>query len=172
MTADPAAGPPVEVMIEDERWEAVGLEALADEAVRAVLTAVGRDPECHEISLLACDDARIAELNAAFRGKAVATNVLSWPSFSGVVPEPESGGTGEALFLGDLALAYETCAAEAAAGGRPFEAHLRHLVVHGVLHLLGHDHESDAEAEEMEALEAKILARMGVPDPYDWIARP
>jgi probable rRNA maturation factor len=166
MTAEPGDGAPVEVVIEDARWEAVGLVALADRAARAALTAAGRDPERHEISLLACDDARIAELNQAFRGKAAATNVLSWPAFEGVVPEPDPGGAGEALFLGDLALAFETCAGEAAESGRPVAAHLQHLVVHGVLHLLGHDHEIDAEADEMEAFEAKILASIGVPNPY------
>jgi probable rRNA maturation factor len=166
MTADAASGSPVEVMIEDARWEAVGLEALAEEAVRAALDVVGRDPERHEISLLACNDARIAELNEAFRGRAAATNVLSWPAFDGLVPEQDADGDLEPLFLGDLALAYETCAGEAAEAGQPFEAHLRHLVVHGVMHLLGHDHETDDAADEMEAFEAKILARMGVPNPY------
>jgi probable rRNA maturation factor len=150
----------VEVVIEDPRWEALGLEALAGRAARAALVAAGTDPEGCEIALLAADDARIAALNAEFRGKPVPTNVLSWPSGEG------PAAPGEARFLGDLALAYETCMAEAAAAGIAPADHVAHLVAHGALHLLGHDHAEDAEAEAMEALEAKALASMGVANPY------
>lgn len=167
MTAEPAAGAPVELVVEEARWAELGLDALAGRAARAALEASGRDPDRHEISLLACDDARIAALNAAFRDRGTPTNVLSWPAFpADALPEAPAPGT-EPLFLGDLALAYETCAGEAAAAGRPLPAHVLHLVVHGVLHLLGHDHGSEAEAAEMEAFEAKILASLGVPNPYD-----
>jgi probable rRNA maturation factor len=154
--------PLVEAVVEDARWEEVGIEALAERAARATLAVVGRDQARHEISLLAGDDARIAALNAGFRGKASATNVLSWPAFAGAIPVPGPGR----LFLGDIALAFETCAAEAAAAGAPLAEHAAHLVVHGVLHLLGHDHQTDAEAEAMEALETKILASMGLGNPY------
>jgi len=167
-TGGDAPEPLVEVILEDPRWHAAGLEPLAERAARAALAGVGRDPGRHEIALLACSDARIAGLNADFRGKPAPTNVLSWPDFDGPVPEP----AGARLFLGDIAIAYDTCRREAEAGGIPFADHVSHLVVHGVLHLLGHDHEDDAEAEAMEALETNVLASMGVPNPYSREERP
>lgn len=154
------AASPVDAVIEDARWEALGLPALAGRAAAAALAAAGLDPAAEEIALLAADDARIAELNAAWRGKEGPTNVLSWPAAEA------PAAPGEPRFLGDLALAWETCAAEAAAAGISPADHVTHLVVHGVLHLLGHDHEDDAEAEAMEALERKVLASLGVADPY------
>ena len=151
----------VDAVIEDDRWAAAGLAALADRAARAALTDAGLDPGAHEVALLACDDARIAALNAAFRGKPSPTNVLSWPS------EDRDPGTppGEAE-LGDVAIAYDTCAREAADQGKTLDAHATHLVVHAVLHLLGHDHQDDADAERMEAAEVRILGKLGLPDPY------
>lgn len=154
--------PLVDLVLEDPRWAAAGLAAVAEPAAAAALAACGLAPERHEIALLACNDARITTLNAAHRGRSAATNVLSWPAFDGVIPEPGP----EPLFLGDLALAFETCRREAGAAGRTLGAHSAHLVVHGCLHLLGHDHETKAEAERMEALEAKILATMGIANPY------
>lgn len=151
--------PLVDVVIEDPRWQDLDIEALAERAARAAVVAEGLDPSGCEIALLAADDARIAALNAEFRGKPTPTNVLSWPS--GETPPP-----GEPRFLGDLALAYETCRAEAAAAGLPEADHVTHLVVHGVLHLLGHDHVDPAEGDAMEALETKILASLGVANPY------
>jgi probable rRNA maturation factor len=155
-----APSPLVDVVIEDARWESLGLAALAERAGRAALRAAGGDPDGSEISLLGADDARIAALNAEFRGKPTATNVLSWPSGE------EAAAPGELRFLGDLALAWETCAAEAEAAGIPPADHVTHLVVHGVLHLVGYDHEDDVEADLMEALETKILASLGVANPY------
>jgi probable rRNA maturation factor len=155
--------PVVDLVTEEPRWEIAGLAEVAERAARAALAAAGREPERHELSLLACDDARIAALNGTFRGRAAATNVLSWPAFAGAVPAAEGP---DALFLGDVALAYETCAAEAAAADVTLADHAAHLVVHGVLHLLGHDHAAEDQAEAMEALEAKILATMGVANPY------
>jgi probable rRNA maturation factor len=153
----------VDAVVEDARWQAAGIEAIAEAAARAALEAVGRAPERHEVSLLACDDARIAALNASFRGKSGPTNVLSWPAFAGSVPAP---GPREPLFLGDLALAFETCAREAEEKRVSLGDHAAHLVVHGLLHLLGHDHVNAAEAAEMEKIEAKILASLGIADPY------
>jgi len=155
-----APAPLVDVVVEDPRWEALGLEALAERAARAAAAACGLDPAGCEIALLAADDARVAALNAAFRGRAQPTNVLSWPSGEGPAPP------GERRFLGDLALAFETCMAEAEAGGLAAADHVTHLVAHGVLHLLGHDHVEEAEGDAMEALEAKILAGLGVANPY------
>ncbi len=168
MTAE-SGGALVDVLVEEARWTEVGLERLAETAASAALSAVGRDPGRHELTLLACGDTRIAGLNESFRGKPVATNVLSWPAFEGAPPEPGSALAGEEpLFLGDLAIAYGTCAAEAAAAGVSLADHATHLVVHGVLHLLGHDHEVEAEAEAMEAIETKVLASLGIDDPYSY----
>ncbi len=150
----------VETLIEDPRWEALGIEALAERVARAALSVAGLAPEACEVSLLAADDARIAALNATFRGVAGPTNVLSWPSDEGpTAPD-------EARFLGNLALAYDTCLAEAGTAGIAPADHVAHLVTHGVLHLLGHDHADDAQAAAMEALETKILASLGIADPY------
>ena len=156
----------VEPVVEDPRWDAAGIPAVAERAARAALDAAGRDPDQHEVGLLLCGDAKMAELNAEFRGKAQPTNVLSWPAFPNDVPVP-SGDVGEGpLFLGDIALGYETCAREAEAAGIPLADHAAHLVVHGLLHLLGHDHALDAEADTMEEIETKVLASMGVANPY------
>jgi probable rRNA maturation factor len=162
-----------ETILEHDAWQAVDLPTLAERAARATLAELGLQPEGFAISLLACDDARIAALNADFRGKPQPTNVLSWPSEDrapdrpGARPEPpEPGPPGDPAELGDIALAWETCHAEAAAADKPLADHLSHLVVHSVLHLLGYDHISDTDAEIMEATEVRALARMGLADPY------
>jgi len=164
----------VDCMTEDHRWEVLGLEGLAERAACAVLARLGLDPGDYEISLLACNDARIAELNADFRGKPQPTNVLSWPSEEraarkpGAMPLlPAAAGPMGASELGDIAIAWETCAAEAQAAGKTLEQHATHLIVHGTLHLLGFDHERDADAALMEGFETGILAGFGHPDPYD-----
>jgi probable rRNA maturation factor len=146
----------VEVEIEADAW----LKALPDAAdlVRAAALAAVDEaggPADAEVTFLLTGDAEQRELNAQFRGKDKPTNVLSFPAAAFAQPH-----------LGDVALAFETCAGEAEAQGKPLEDHLSHLVAHGVLHLLGYDHESDAEAEAMEALERKVMARLGIPDPY------
>ncbi|HBS50302.1 MAG TPA: rRNA maturation RNase YbeY [Rhodobacteraceae bacterium] len=161
-----------DIIIEDDRWSAVPLERLADAAGRAVLARLGLDPETCTASLLACDDARIAALNTEFRGKPAPTNVLSWPA-ADLAPDRPGGApippapdfTGE-IELGDIALAWDTCAREAAEAGKPLDDHLTHLIVHGLLHLLGYDHESDPDATLMEGLETEIRGKLGVPDPY------
>ncbi|MEL6209273.1 MAG: rRNA maturation RNase YbeY [Pseudomonadota bacterium] len=151
-----------EVLIEDERWAAAELPALATRASDAALRGAGLTPEAWEISVLACDDARIATLNTEFRGKPTPTNVLSWPSAERGAP-PDTGADPE---LGDIAISYDTCAREAAAAGLNLDMHVLHLLVHGTLHLLGYDHETDADAAVMEGLETQILATLGVADPY------
>lgn len=160
----------VDVVLEDTRWTAVALENLAETAEAATLGQLGMDPGDWEISLLACDDARIAVLNGDFRDKPQPTNVLSWPSEEraaaeeGGVPEvPSPGGDPE---LGDIAIAYDTCAQEAEAAGKSLPDHATHLLVHGILHLLGYDHVRDKDATLMEGLEVKILGKLGLPDPY------
>lgn len=152
----------IEVILEDARWETVGLEALCGPAERAALAVTGRVPEGFEIALMGCDDTRIATLNADFRGKPSATNVLSWPAFDAPAMQ---GGLPE-IELGDIAIAYETCLKEAAENGISVQDHVTHLLIHGILHLLGYDHMNDTEAEEMEALEIKALAKLGIDNPY------
>ncbi len=152
----------IEVVIEDDRWEAAGLAALCAPAERVALDVAGRVPEGFEIAVMGCDDTRIAALNKAFRGKPQPTNVLSWPASE---TPPMQGGT-PAIELGDIAIAFETCQREAAEKGISVQDHVTHLLIHGVLHLLGYDHISDAEAEEMEALEIKALAKLGLSNPY------
>ncbi len=163
----------VDTIAEDPRWEAAGLEALAARAAHATLAHLGLDPAAYEIALLAADDARIAALNAAFRGRDAPTNVLSWPSEErapptpGARPAPPAPGTpDDPEPLGDIALAWETCAAEAEAYGRPLAHHVSHLLVHGTLHLLGYDHETAEDALTMETIEIEVLAGMGLPNPY------
>ncbi len=160
---------PTDTIIEDDRWSAINLPALTERAVSATLVHLGLPPEDWEVVCMGCDDARIAALNADFRDKPTATNVLSWPSEErasdtpGARPEPPTGDPE----LGDIALAYETCAAEAEAAEVDLAAHTLHLIVHGTLHLLGYDHEEDADADLMEGTEIAILRGLGVPNPYE-----
>lgn len=163
----------VDIVIEDARWEALGLEALADRACGAALAGLGLDAQGYSVVLMGCDDARIAVLNADFRGKPQPTNVLSWPSEEraaevfGDLPEPPEAGTpDDPLELGDIAIAYETCEREAAEQGKPVADHVTHLLVHGLLHCLGYDHVDDEDAAVMEAAEVRILASLGLSDPY------
>ncbi|MCG6901073.1 MAG: rRNA maturation RNase YbeY [Rhodobacter sp.] len=157
----------IDVVIETPEWQTAGLESLAERAADATLAHLKLDGAAFEICLLGCGDARIAALNAAFREKPQATNVLSWPSEERGADAP--GGVPAApgdVELGDIAIAYQTCAREAAELARPFDAHVTHLVVHGVLHLLGYDHIDGQDAALMEGLETEILATLGLPDPY------
>ena len=163
----------VDALVEDDRWHALDLAALADGAARAALAELGLDPAGFQIALLATDDGRIAGLNAEFRGRLSATNVLSWPAETrgaaspGQRPDlPDGGSADDPADLGDIALAWETCVREADEGGLTLADHLTHLIVHAVLHLLGYDHGNDADAALMEAVEVRALARLGVADPY------
>ncbi|MCL6283804.1 rRNA maturation RNase YbeY [Ruegeria sp. 2012CJ41-6] len=166
----------LDLTLEDTRWG--DLSPLAEQAVAAVLTHLGIASDICEVSLLACDDARIGELNAAFRGKATPTNVLSWPSVElasdrdgGTPARPEPDFTGE-IALGDIAISYDTCAREAEAVGKALQDHVTHLVVHGMLHLLGYDHVRDGDATLMEGLEVEILGKLGLDNPYNEFAGP
>ncbi len=158
----------IDILIEAPEWEALDLPALAQAAGMAALVELGLDPARHALSVLACDDARIAVLNTEFRGKPVPTNVLSWPSEDRAPDEagqsPDLRGLPEEL--GDIALAFQTCASEATDGNKPLADHVTHLIVHGLLHCVGYDHETDPDADLMEGLETRILARLGVADPY------
>lgn len=164
--------PLVDIVIEDDRWADFGLEALATPAVRAAFAELGLPEAGFTLCLMGCDDARILELNGDFRGKAKPTNVLSWPSeergaAEGELPDlPEPGDADDPESLGDIAISYDTCAAEAAEAGKPMADHVTHLVVHGLLHLLGYDHIRAGDGDLMEAAEVRILARLGLSDPY------
>lgn len=162
-----------EILYEDARWQRAGLDDLAKTAAQAALGYFGHLPTAYLISCLACDDARITVLNADFRDKPSATNVLSWPAqdlaaeIDGRHPAPpETDPFDDITELGDIAIAYETCAQEADAAGKPLAHHITHLVIHGVLHLLGYDHTRDKDATLMEGIETKILGKLGIPDPY------
>ena len=161
MDADPSSpsAAMIEVIVEAGAWDSAGedWEALAADLYRRALAHLPETPgrDARAVSVLLADDERLRALNAAFRGKDAATNVLSFPA------PPLTGA------LGDVALAWQTCAREAAEQGKSVRDHAAHLILHGVLHLHGLDHEHDeADAERMEALERTILAEIGVTDPY------
>jgi probable rRNA maturation factor len=165
--------PLVDTLIESTRWQSVGIEELAESVAQAVMADQGLPAAGYEISLLACDDRRIAVLNEDFRGKPVPTNVLSWPAEErgadregGRPVAPKPGREGMPTELGDIAIAWETCAREAESQGKTMQDHVTHLLVHGLLHLLGYDHVRDPDAELMEATEVRILAKLGLDDPY------
>jgi len=143
----------IEIEVEDPAW----LQALprAAELARTAAEAALEGWDGEDLVILLADDEAVRDLNARFRGKDAATNVLSFPAAA------NAGG-----HLGDIALASGVCAREATEQGKPLADHLRHLVIHGVLHLLGYDHADDAQAERMEALERDLLAGLGVADPY------
>ena len=166
--------PLVDTVIEDPRWEAVGLTALANRAAAAAFAALRLPEAGFTLCVMGCDDARISELNGAFRKKGAATNVLSFPSENrtadapGLTPDlPEAGDADDPESLGDIAISYDTCLRETIEQDKALSQHVTHLVVHGILHLLGYDHISDADAAMMEGLEARILASLGVNDPYN-----
>jgi probable rRNA maturation factor len=153
----------VEVTIPCPLWqrECADAAALAETAARlALLRSVA--PPASVVDITLADDAAQQALNRAWRDKDTPTNVLAFPAADPAIPPPD----GAPLLLGDVILAYETVAREAAEQKKPLADHLRHLVVHGVLHLLGHDHIRPADAAAMEAREIAILAELGVPNPY------
>ncbi len=150
----------IAVAVEAGAWpDEATLEAIARRAVDAACAALALR-HAGELSLLFTDDAHIRRLNAKWRGKDKATNVLSFPV------RQLSPGEAPGPALGDIVLAYETVAEEARNEAKAFEHHLTHLLVHGFLHLLGYDHENGEDAETMEALERRILSVLAIPDPY------
>jgi probable rRNA maturation factor len=151
----------LDIMVEVEAWSQAGeIEELAQRAAEAAIAAAPDVPE-EELAatLLLTDDASIRELNRTWRGHDKATNVLSFPSDSPALP-------GEPRHLGDIALAYETLVREAGEERKSLADHAAHLVVHGILHLLGQDHMDESDADAMERIEVAALARIGVADPY------
>ena len=163
-------GPEIAVSLSCERWTETVPDA-EDVCRRMAALALGLagdaldglPPERLEISVVLSDDAEVQALNRQYRGIDKPTNVLSFAALDDEdAPIPQDGP----ILLGDIILAYETTVTEAQAEGKTVSNHLSHLVVHGVLHLLGFDHIEDDEAEEMEGLERSALAALGIPDPY------
>lgn len=148
--------------VEEAGWaELTGLEELAERVCAAVFASQGKRGGDYGVSLVFSSDEAVRILNAKWRGKDRATNVLSFPAEDMPLPE------GEPQPLGDIILAYGVVAREAADQGKPLRDHAAHLMIHGLLHLLGHDHEDDGEASAMEALEIRILKGLGITNPYE-----
>jgi probable rRNA maturation factor len=169
MDSEPAPEPEpsgrlrISIVKEQADWSGFDRPEQAIHAAAAALSAhqAGARARGTEAGIVLADDRQVRQLNASYRGKDAPTNVLSFPFQAppGGVPEDEP-------YLGDVVLAAETIGREAAERGIAPTAHLQHLVVHGLLHLLGFDHATDAEAEEMEHLEAEILGTLGIANPY------
>lgn len=152
----------VSIEVEDAAWQSLaGLDELVQSAVAAALSGAGAD-EDGEVAILFTNDDAIAEINASWRGRNKPTNVLSFPAAPDM-PVP----AGEPRPLGDIVLAHGVIAREAAEQGKTLRDHTAHLIVHGMLHLLGFDHEEDHDADAMERLEARILKGLGISDPYE-----
>ena len=155
--------PLIEVLVAADCWhDAPDAEAVIRRAIVTAAGSVDADIGGAELAIMLTDDSTIRALNRDWRGHDNPTNVLSFPARS---PTADKAGNAPRL-LGDIAIAYETLCREADHEGKPFNHHLSHLAIHGFLHLIGYDHEDDDDAEVMEAREAEILARLGIPDPY------
>jgi probable rRNA maturation factor len=157
MTAAPSriTAPVIDIAVTSPLWEK---QPLAEQTVREAIVAAADalDTPPGEICVMLTDDAEMTRLNRDWRGLDKPTNVLSFPAAK------TAGGA----FLGDIAISYETLERECAEEGRIFLNHLAHLAVHGFLHLIGYDHQTDSEAETMEGLESKIMLALNLPDPY------
>src|ERR1700704_2820759 len=162
-TMAPFALPITEVLVVADCWQAEpDAEAVIHRAVATAAEIVDADVGEAELAVMLTDDAGIRTLNNNWRGIDKPTNVLSFPAL-----QPTAGAPADApRMLGDIAIAYETTRKEADDEEKPFDHHLSHLAIHGFLHLIGYDHENDADAEAMETLEQEILAQLGIPDPY------
>jgi len=156
--------PSTEVIVAADCWQdQPDADAVILRAINAAAEMVDADVVNAEIAVMLTDDAGIRTLNSNWRGIDKPTNVLSFPALQPTGPrEPDDAPR----MLGDIAIAYQTMRREADEEQKPFEHHLSHLAVHGFLHLIGYDHETDTEAETMEALEQEILAQLAIPDPY------
>jgi probable rRNA maturation factor len=151
-----ARGPTIDVVIASGRWRKA--PRAAGVVRRIIAAATPARMRRAAVSVILTSDRAIATLNGQWRGRNAPTNVLSFPA-----PAPARGVP---RHLGDIVIAFETAAREARMSHKSFHHHLAHLALHGFLHLLGYDHESDREADDMERRERRILARLGVPDPY------
>jgi probable rRNA maturation factor len=160
----PSVLPITEVLVVADCWQSEpDAEVVIHRAVAAAAEIVDAGIGEAELAVMLTDDAGIRTLNSNWRGIDKPTNVLSFPA----LPPTGPGGPDDApRMLGDVAIAYETTRQEADDEQKPFDHHLSHLAVHGFLHLIGYDHETDDDAEAMETLEQEILAQLGIPDPY------
>ena len=159
-----SAFPIPDVLVVAECWLAEpDAEAVIHRAIATAAEIANADHGEAELAVMLTDDSGIRTLNSNWRGIDKPTNVLSFPALQ---PTGPVGPDDAPRMLGDIAIAYQTTRLEADAERKPFEHHLSHLAVHGYLHLIGYDHENDADAELMEGLETEILAQIGIPDPY------
>jgi len=156
--------PMTEVLAVADCWQSEpNAEAVIQRAIATAAEAIDEDVTEAELAVMLTDDSGIRTLNRNWRGIDKPTNVLSFPALQ---PEGDRKPCDAPPMLGDIAIAYETTRREADEERKLFDHHLSHLAVHGFLHLIGYDHETDDDAEAMEALEREILARLGIPDPY------
>ncbi|MEP0522000.1 MAG: rRNA maturation RNase YbeY [Hyphomicrobiales bacterium] len=152
----------LELIQDDDRWKRVeNIDFICANIARTLSSKLSYSQPV-QAAVLLTDDTRLFELNAQFRNQQKATNVLSFPSGDNE-PDPDTGN----IYLGDIAISFDTVSKEAEEANKPLKNHLMHMFVHGVLHLSGYDHETDQEADEMEQLETEILKEFGVPDPYE-----
>lgn len=164
----------LEICIENDRWKRCNIRSIVSNCVDAVFAELKLNHYNVEICFLFTNDEEVRVLNKTYRGIDKPTNVLSFPADNIDDIESDCGdvcGCGDdavcnICILGSVALAYETVDRESSDGGISFDDHLRHLIVHSVLHLLGYDHIGEAEAEQMESLEIKILKSLNVANPY------
>ncbi len=156
--------PMTEVLVVADCWQnEPDAESVIQRAIAVAAESADADVGDAELAVMLTDDAGIRTLNSNWRGIDKPTNVLSFPALQGEGARKPGDAP---RMLGDIAIAYETMKREADAEGKPFPHHLSHLAIHGFLHLIGYDHENDADAEEMESLETAILQQLGIPDPY------
>ncbi|HLJ00794.1 MAG TPA: rRNA maturation RNase YbeY [Bradyrhizobium sp.] len=159
-----SALPALEILVVADCWQAEPeAEATIDRAIAAAAAFVTADVGESELAIMLTDDDGIRTLNRNWRGIDKPTNVLSFPALP---PRGSREPDGSPRMLGDIAIAFETTRREADEEQKPFTHHLSHLAIHGFLHLIGHDHEKDQDAETMESLERDILSQLGIPDPY------
>ena len=156
----------LEVIVRSALWQKRRTaKAVIKKAISAAAKAASTQPA--ELAIVLSNDSGIQALNRDWRGKDQPTNVLSFPAAPVQSARKRSGKSPvPSPYIGDIVIAYQTTAREAVAEGKPFDHHLAHLAVHGFLHLLGYDHETDRDAEKMERLERRILGRLAIPDPY------
>ena len=159
-----SALPITEILVVADCWQAEPeAEAVIDRAIAAAAELISADVGDSELAIMLTDDEGIRTLNRNWRGFDKPTNVLSFPALQPTGPQKTDDAP---RMLGDIAIAYQTTRREADEEQKPFDHHLSHLAVHGFLHLIGHDHEQDQQAETMESLEREILSHLGIPDPY------
>ena len=159
----------VDLIMEDARWKTLNLIQIANAAFKETLSQLNLKSENFICCILACNNKKIEDLNAQFRGKKNSTNVLSFPSKVEVyetINGSQSDTNADPLELGDIAIAYEVCKTEAIVSKIEFEDHVCHLIIHSVLHLLGFNHDEEKNAVEMEKIEVQVLAKLGISNPY------